>query len=151
MPSTQIKALIGFSDGEISLGVGEIATIDSTKASAFISGGLAEAYTTPIVPSGSISIGANGTYDVTEKASAVVNVSIATVTYDVNGGTGTITAATAIKGNQINLSDGTGITAPDDKEFKGWATSSDAEAPNVTSPYTVTGDVTLYAVYGATE
>ena len=151
MANTQIKALIGFSDGEISLGVGEIAEVESSKASAFISGGLAEAYATPIVPSGSLSIGANGTYDVTNKASAVVNVSIATVTYDVNGGTGTITAATAIKGNQINLNDGTGITAPADKEFKGWATTNDAEAPNVTSPYTVTADVTLYAVYGATE
>lgn len=147
MANTTIKALIGFSDGEISLGVGDIASVDSTKASAFISDGLAEAYTEPIVPSGSINIGANGTYDVTSKASAVVNVSIATVTYDVNGGTGTITAATAIKGNEISLNDGTGITPPSDKTFSGWATTNDAETPDVTSPYTVTEDITLYAVY----
>lgn len=147
MANTTIKALIGFSDGEISLGVGDIASVDSTKASAFISGGLAEAYTEPIVPSGSINIGANGTYDVTSKASAVVNVSIATVTYDVNGGTGTITAATAIKGNEISLNDGTGITPPSEKTFAGWATTNDAETPDVTSPYTVTEDITLYAVY----
>ena len=147
MANTTIKALIGFSDGEISLGVGDIASVDSTKASAFIIGGLAEAYTETIVPSGSINIGANGTYDVTSKASAVVNVSIATVTYDVNGGTGTVTAATAIKGNEISLNDGTGITPPSDKTFSGWATTNDAEAPDVTSPYTVTEDITLYAVY----
>lgn len=149
MSDTKIKALVSFSDGVISLGVGDIATIDASKASAFISGGLAEAYTDPIVPSGSVSIGANGTYDVTDKASAVVNVTTATVTYDVNGGTGTISAAVAIKGNEINLNDGTGITPPSEKTFKGWATTNDAEAPDVTSPYTVTEDITLYAVYSA--
>lgn len=151
MANTTIKALIGFSDGVISLGVGDIASIDGTKASAFISAGLAEEYSSGITPSGSININANGTYDVTEKASAVVNVSVKTVTYDVNGGTGEVAAATAIAGNSITLSDGTGITPPSDKVFKGWATTDDAEAADVTSPYTVTEDVTLYAVYGATE
>ena len=151
MANTTIKALIGFSDGVISLGVGDIASIDATKASAFISGGLAVEYTDPVEPSGSINIGANGTYDVTDKASAVVNVTVKTVTYDVNGGTGTVAAATAIAGNSITLSDGTGITPPSDKVFKGWATTDDAEAADVTSPYTVTADVTLYAVYGAAE
>ena len=151
MANTTIKALIGFSDGVISLGVGDIASIDATKASAFISGGLAVEYTEPVEPSGSINIGANGTYDVTDKASAVVNVSVKTVTYDVNGGTGEVAAATAIAGNTINLNDGTGITPPTDKVFKGWAITDDAEAADVTSPYTVTADVTLYAVYGAAE
>lgn len=151
MANTTIKALIGFSDGVISLGVGDIASIDATKASAFISGGLAVEYTDPVEPSGSINIGANGTYDVTDKASAVVNVTVKTVTYDVNGGTGTVAAATAIAGNSITLSDGTGITPPSDKVFKGWATTDDAEAADVTSPYTVNEDVTLYAVYGAAE
>jgi uncharacterized repeat protein (TIGR02543 family) len=148
MSNTTIKALISFSDGETSMAVGEIASIDSAKASSFIAGGLAEAYTDPIAPSGSITIDANGTYDVTSKASAEVNVSIATVTYDVNGGTGTISAATAIKGNTISLNDGTGITPPNpDEVFKGWATTNDAETPDVTSPYKVTADITLYAVY----
>lgn len=151
MANTTIKALIGFSDGIISLGVGDIASVDATKASGFISAGLAEEYSGGITPSGSIEIGANGTYDVTEKASAVVNVTIATVTYDVNGGTGEVAAATAIKGNTISLNDGADITAPDDKVFKGWATTEVATDPNVTSPYTVTEDVTLYAVYGAAE
>jgi len=151
MANTTIKALIGFSDGVISMGVGEVKDVDATKASAYISGGLAEEYSGGITPSGSINIGANGTYDVTDKASAVVNVSIATVTYNVNGGTGEVAAATAIKGNTITLNDGTGITPPTDKVFKGWATTDSADAPDVTSPYTVTADVTLYAVYGATE
>lgn len=151
MANTTIKALIGFSDGVISMGVGEIKSVDATKATAYISGGLAEEYSGGITPSGSINIGANGTYDVTEKASAVVNVTIATVTYDVNGGTGEVAAATAIKGNTINLNDGTEITPPTDKVFKGWATTNDADEADVTSPYTVNADVTLYAVYGATE
>ena len=151
MANTTIKALIGFSDGVISLGVGDIASVEATKASAFISGGLAVEYTDPVEPSGSISINANGTYDVTDKASAVVNVSVKTVTYDVNGGTGEVAAATAIAGNSIALNDGAGITAPEGKEFSGWATTDDAEAADVTSPYTVTEDVTLYAVYGVAE
>ena len=149
MANTTIKALIGFSDGVISLGVGEIASIDSTKATSFISAGLAEEYSGGITPSGSINIGANGTYDVTDKASAVVNVSVATVTYNVNGGTGDVDGATAIKGNTITLNDGTGITPPSGKVFSGWATTDDATEADVTSPYTVTDDVTLYAVYVA--
>lgn len=151
MANTTIKALIGFSDGVISLGVGDIASVEATKASAFISGGLAVEYTDPVEPSGSISINANGTYDVTDKASAVVNVSVKTVTYDVNGGTGEVAAATAIAGNSITLNDGAEITPPSDKVFKGWATTESAEAADVTSPYTVTEDVTLYAVYGVAE
>lgn len=149
MSDTRIKALIGFSDGVISMGVGEIADVESTKASAFIAGGLAEEYTEPIEPTGSINIGANGTYDVTDKASAVVNVTTATVTYDVNGGTGSVDAVVAIKGNQITLSDGTGITAPEGKVFGGWASTADATEADITSPYTVSGDVTLYAFYSA--
>lgn len=150
MANTTIKALIGFSDGVISMGVGEIKDVEATKASAFISGGLAVEYNGPVEPSGSINIDANGTYDVTNKASAVVNVSIATVTYNVNGGTGEVAAATAIKGNTITLNDGTGITPPEGKTFIGWATTNDATEADATSPYTVTADVTLYAVY-ATE
>ena len=149
MSNTLVKALTTFSDGVTSMAIGTVAEIDSTKATAFITAGLCEAYTEPVQPTGSINIGANGTYDVTTKASAVVNVTIATVTYDANGGTGSVAAATAIKGNSISLSDGTGLTPPDTKTFAGWATTADAEEPDVTSPYTVTADVTLYAVYTA--
>lgn len=70
-----------------------------------------------------------------------------TVTYDVNGGTGSISAATVTPGQSITLSDGTGLTAPEGKTFSGWATGASAESANVTSPYTPTGNVTLYAVW----
>ena len=149
MSNTIVRALATFSDGVTSLAIGDIAEIDSTKATAFIAAGIAEESTDPISPSGSLSSSANGTYDVKTKASAVVKVSIATVTYDVNGGTGTVAAATAIKGNSISLNDGTGITAPEGYTFSGWATTDSAAEPDVESPYTVTADVTLYAVYEA--
>lgn len=74
-----------------------------------------------------------------------------TVTYDVNGGTGTVASATVNAGSSVTLNDGTGITAPEGKTFSGWATTSDATVANVTSPYTPTANITLYAVYVATE
>lgn len=75
MSDVKIKALIGFSDGTISMGVGEVRSVDSTKASAFIAGGLAEEYTDPIIPTGNITITENGTdIDVAEYATATVNV-----------------------------------------------------------------------------
>lgn len=70
-----------------------------------------------------------------------------TVTYNINGGTGTIAPATVDAGESVVLSDGTGITAPEGKQFAGWATTADAVSADVTSPYTPTADVTLYAVY----
>lgn len=72
-----------------------------------------------------------------------------TVTYNVNGGTGTVAPATVTAGQSVTLPDGTGITPPSTKTFSGWATTNDAVSANVTSPYTPTGDVTLYAVYTA--
>lgn len=72
-----------------------------------------------------------------------------TITYNANGGTGTVAAQTVTAGESVNLSDGTGLTGPDSKVFKGWATTASAETPNATSPYTPAADVTLYAVWGA--
>lgn len=71
-----------------------------------------------------------------------------TITYDANGGTGSISAVEVEKGKSVTLSDGTGLTAPTGKTFKGWAKSSSAQNPTVTSPFTPTDDTTLYAVYG---
>ena len=102
------------------------------------------------LPSGSTTVTANGTYDISDKASVVVNVGTATVTYNANGGTGTVDSQTAIKGNSITLDDGTGLTAPEGKEFAGWATTDSAEEPDAESPYKVTENVTLYAVWTAT-
>lgn len=69
------------------------------------------------------------------------------VIYNANGGTGTVETATVDFGESITLDDGTGLTAPEGKEFAGWATTPTATAPNVASPYTPTADTTLYAVW----
>lgn len=70
------------------------------------------------------------------------------VTFDLMGGTSaTVEDVDVTAGNSLNLDDGTNITAPSGKEFVGWATSAEATTPNVTSPYTPSGDITLYAVY----
>lgn len=147
MSNTTIKALIGFSDGVISLGVGEIAVVDSTKAASFISGGLAVEYTEPINPSGSESITANGTYDVTTKASAVVNVPVVTLIYNAGSGSGSIDPVTTAAGNEIELDDGAGLTPPTNYGFIGWATENGATTPNVSSPYKINANSTIYAVY----
>lgn len=70
-----------------------------------------------------------------------------TVTYNANGGTGSITPETVTAGQSVTLSDGTGLTAPEGKQFSGWATTDSAATPDVTSPYTPTADITLYAVW----
>ena len=70
-----------------------------------------------------------------------------TVTYNSNGGTGTIAAKTVTAGQSVTLSDGTGLTAPEGKQFSGWATTETAKTADVTSPYTPTADITLYAVW----
>ena len=76
------------------------------------------------------------------------NATPATVSYDVNGGTGTIADVDTYVGAIITVSDGTGIEPPTGKVFLGWDTSDSATIPDITGTYKVTGDVTLYAVYG---
>ena len=71
-----------------------------------------------------------------------------TVTYDLNGGTGSISPVTVIAGQSVTLPDGTGITPPEGKTFLGWALSASAVSPTITSPYTPPSDKTVYAVYG---
>ena len=149
-----IKALIPFTMRDASTGnltsiaCGQIANVADAVGTQLISEGLAEAYTL-IEPTGSVTITANGTVDVTQYASAVVIVGTYTITYDANGGTGSVDAQTVIAGNSANLSDGTGLTAPEGKEFAGWATTDSAEEADVTSPYTPTANVTLHAVWSA--
>ena len=75
----------------------------------------------------------------------------ATVTYNVNGGTGSVASVSTYVGATITVDDGSGITPPTDKVFLGWDTSSTATIPDITGTYKVTGSVTLYAVYGDAE
>lgn len=70
-----------------------------------------------------------------------------TVTYDANGGSGTVAAVTVPDGTMIHVNNGSGITPPSNKVFAGWDTTSSATIPDITSTYTVTGNVTLYAIY----
>ncbi len=72
---------------------------------------------------------------------------VGTVTYNANGGTGTINPETVPVGTQINLPS-SGYTKTN-CNFLGWATSSSATTPDYGpgDPYTVTGNQTLYAVW----
>lgn len=144
----KIQALKSFTtaDLKVSLGVGWVADVDSDLANELISDGLAEEYK-QLIPTGNISITENGTVNVAQYENAVVNVGLYTVSYDVNGGTGTITNATVIAGNSIVLNDGASLTAPEGKIFGGWATTSSAEESDVVSPYTPHANTTLYAVW----
>lgn len=70
-----------------------------------------------------------------------------TVTYDLNGGTGTLAPVEVVAGESMTLNDGTGVTPPSNKTFLGWAKTSTSTTATVSSPFTPTGDTTLYAVY----
>ena len=70
-----------------------------------------------------------------------------TVTYNANGGTGSIDAVEVTAGESITVSDGTGLTAPEGKEFAGWAKTDSAQSATVTSPFTPDKDTILYAVW----
>ncbi len=71
------------------------------------------------------------------------------VTYNANGGTGSVDSETVVAGQSVVLDDGTGLTYAD-HTFVGWGTNPSSTVA-VTSPYTPTGDVTLYAIWEANE
>ena len=71
------------------------------------------------------------------------------VTYNANGGTGEVESETVVAGQSVVLDDGTGLTYTD-HTFVGWGTNPSSTVA-VTSPYTPTGDVTLYAIWEANE
>lgn len=108
---------------------------------------------------GTVASLADGTWSVTktfntmDEAKAYLNSFFgsaveATVSYNVNGGSGTIADVETYVGAIIMVNDGSSITPPASKVFLGWDTSSTATIPDITGSYKVTGDVTLYAVYG---
>lgn len=69
------------------------------------------------------------------------------VSYDANGGEGTIPSVSVFPGKSITVSDGTGLTAPEGKEFAGWAKTDSAQSATVVSPFTPERDTVLYAVW----
>ncbi len=68
-----------------------------------------------------------------------------TVSFDANGGTGTMNDVTVTNGDDYTLPEN-GFTAPSEKQFKGWATTVDGTVID-TSTITITADITLYAVW----
>ena len=72
-----------------------------------------------------------------------------TVTFKSNGGGTAPSAQMVIKENAITLPSGSTMTAPTDKYFAGWATSSTATSADYTAgaSYTPSANITLYAVW----
>ena len=69
-----------------------------------------------------------------------------TVTYDANGGTGSMADATGVSGEYILLANG--FTAPDGKQFKAWAIGSvNGEQKQPGEQITITADTYIYAIW----
>lgn len=133
--------------GELTaIGYGCIAEVDDELGASLIADGIAEAYTL-ISPTGTVEISENGEADVAQYAKANVDVVNVVLTYVPNGALGAVDAVAVTPGTEVTLSDGTGLTAPAGKSFAGWATTADASAADVTSPYTVSDNVKLFAVW----
>ena len=71
-----------------------------------------------------------------------------TVSFNANGGSGTMADVTNVSG-EYTLPDN-GFTAPDGKQFKGWARSASGAVITGTS-ITVTADTKLYAIWTSTS
>ncbi len=73
-----------------------------------------------------------------------------TITFDANGGSGTMEAQTAVTGQKVTLNANT--FTYDGYEFAGWATTSDATTVEYEdgSSFSSTEAVTLYALWGST-
>ena len=110
---------------------------------------------------GQISTLANGNWSATKtfntmtEAQAYLNAffgsaTSATVTFNVNGGTGTVASVSTYVGAIINVPDGTGITPPANKHFVGWDTTSSSTKGDITGTYKVpSASVTLYAIWAS--
>ena len=98
----------------------------------------------------SLTVTATANGDQSKTASAVVTVKLPvvpvpyTVSFDPNGGAGTMAEATGITGS-YTLPECT-FTAPEGKQFKGWALTADGDVIT-TAAMDVTGNTTLYAIW----
>ena len=74
-----------------------------------------------------------------------------TVTYDLNGGSGTVpTQDPVAEGAEFTIASAAGINPPADKQFKEWNTASDGSGTVYAPGATVTmgaSDITLYAIW----
>lgn len=67
------------------------------------------------------------------------------LTYNANGGSGSIPNVVVNTGTPIVLSDGSGLTPPEEgQSFICWTTTAGGNTP-VSSPLTITEDTTIYA------
>lgn len=74
----------------------------------------------------------------------------ATVSFNVNSGSGTVPSVSTYVGAIIDVPDGSSITPPSNKHFVGWDTVSTATTPDIVGSYKVTSaSVTLYAIYAS--
>lgn len=87
----------------------------------------------------------------TDYASQLIEVAVAsttyTITYDANGGSGTMASGTATDGTAFTLP-ANGFTAPTGKQFKCWAIgSAGGTQVNAAATHTFTANTTVYAVW----
>lgn len=156
----------------LSIGDGQVVNIDDEVGAQLITDGLAKEFTL-ITPTGTKSITANGevdvttyakalvavpeptgtetltengTYDIKNKASVVINVGLATLTYNANGGTGTVAPVTVAAGTEVALDNGSGLTPPENKAFDGWGDSASATEA-IESPAKISANITVYAIW----
>ena len=72
-----------------------------------------------------------------------------TITFNGNGGTGTMDSVTVKAGANYTLP-ACGFTEPEGKQFKGWSTSADGSVISGTT-YEVSSDTTFYAIWESKE
>ena len=102
-----------------------------------------------ISPANSATISQNGnTFTVTPTANTTVTINFEatptyTVSYNTNGGTGTMSDGT---GESVTIAD-CSFTAPECKTFERWNTAVEGNGTNYSIGSTVTEDLTLYAIW----
>ena len=97
--------------------------------------------------SGAVITGTSITVSTDTKLYAIwepIPVTTYTVSFDANGGTGTMAEVTGVSGSYTLPANG--FTAPAGQQFKGWATSASGTVITGTS-ITVSADTTLYAIW----